>query len=112
MYQPQFFKENNQMVSLVSNRLDLSSVLQYQKEERSILAKRFMNTHARTEHLLKCMCEDEISLSENVTQLKEALYKYTFSSKFKKCESMGEILKTGFQFITKNFLNNKEEYGY
>ena len=112
VYQPQFFKENHSMVKMISNRLDLSSVLQYQKEERSILAKRMINTHKRTENLMECMCNDEISTAENIANLKEELYKYTFSSKFKKCTTMGEILKTGFNFVTRNYLHHKEESGY
>jgi len=112
VYQPQFFKENAQMVSMISHRLDLSSVLQYQKEERSILAKRLINTHKRSENLLQCMCEDSISLNEHIVNLRSELFAYTFSSKFKKCNTMGEILKTGFDFVTRNYLHHKEESGY
>ena len=112
VYQPQFFKENADMISMISHRLDLSSVLQYQKEERSILAKRMINTHKRTESLMECMCKDVISTPENITNLKEELFKYTFSPKFKKCTTMGEILKTGFNFVTRNYLSHKEESGY
>ena len=112
VYQPQFFKENNDMVAMVSNRLDLSSVLQYQKEERSILAKRLINTHTRTESLMQCMLEDSISLSKNINTLKTALFEYTFSPRFKKCETMGQILKAGFDFLTKNYLDHKQEAGY
>ena len=112
VYQPQFFKENAKMVSMISHRLDLSSVLQYQKEERSILAKRLINTHKRTERLLYCMCEDSISLPDHISNLKAELFAYTFSSKFKKCNTMGEILKTGFDFVMRNYLHHKEESGY
>ena len=112
VYQPQFFKENADMISMISHRLDLSSVLQYQKEERSILAKRMINTHKRTESLMECMCNDLISTPENIANLKDELFKYTFSPKFKKCTTMGEILKTGFNFVTRNYLNHKEESGY
>ena len=112
VYQPQFFKENAQMVKMISNRLDLSSILQYQKEERSILAKRMINTHKRTEHLLECMCKDIISAEQNILNLRDELFKYTFASKFRKCNTMGEILKTGFDFVTRNYLHHKEESGY
>ena len=112
VYQPQFFKENAEMVKMISNKLDLSSVLQYQKEERSILAKRLINTHKRTEHLLECMCKDEISSKENILNLRTELYKYTFSSKFRKSNTMGDILKSGFDFVTRNYLHHKEESGY
>ena len=112
VYQPQFFKENAKLVKMISNRLDLSSVLQYQKEERSILAKRLINTHLRTETLLECMTKDQISFPDHVENLKNDLFNYTYHTKFKRCESMGEILKTGFDFITKNYKNHTQENGY
>ena len=112
VYQPQFFKENAKLVQMISNRLDLSSVLQYQKEERSILAKRLINTHLRTETLLECMTKDQISFPDHVENLKNDLLNYTYHTKFKRCESMGEILKTGFDFITKNYKNHTQENGY
>ncbi|WP_010178669.1 hypothetical protein [Aquimarina agarilytica] len=112
VYQPQFFKENNEMISMISDRLDLSSVHQYQKEERSILAKRMMNTHTRTARLLECMEKDSISTPENIKVLREDLFNFTFHSKFRKCETMGQILKTGFDFVTKNYVTHRKETGY
>jgi len=112
VYQPQFFKENFPVMNIINDRLDLSSVLQYQKEERSIFAKRFLNAHARTEQLLKCIKEDRISTPEKVTRLKNDLYKFSYLSKFKRCNTMGEILETGFSFIKKNYQHHKEESGY
>jgi len=97
---------------LISHKLDLSSVLQYQKEERSVLAKRMINTHKRTENLLECMCKDTISTEANIENLRDELFKYTFSIKFKSCKTMGDILKTGFDFVTRNYLNHKQESGF
>lgn len=112
VYQPQFFKENFPIMNIINDRLDLSSVFQYQKEERSIFAKRYLNTHKRTERLLECIKKDHISTSDKVIQLKNDLYKFSYLSKFKKCETMGEILETGFNFIKKNYQHHKEESGY
>ena len=112
VYQPQFFKENFKMIDMISDRLDLSSVHQYQKEERSILARRMMNTHRRTERLLTCIENDTISTSENVNRLRDELYNFTLHSKFRKCETMGEILRTGFNFVTRTYVTHRAETGY
>ena len=112
VYQPQFFKENFKMIEMISDRLDLSSVHQYQKEERSILARRMMNTHKRTERLLECMEKDNISTEENVLRLRDELFDFTLHSKFRKCKTMGQILKTGFDFVTRAYLTHRAETGY
>ncbi len=112
VYQPQFFKENFPIMNVINDRLDLPSILQYQKEERSIFSKRYINTHARTERLLKCIKADRISTPEKILQLKTDLYSFSYLSKFKKCETMGEILETGFNFIVKNYKHHKQESQY
>jgi len=112
VYQPQFFKENNQMVSLCSNRLDLSSILQYRKEERSVLAKRLMGTKHRAKALLEIMIKDHISHQEHIDNLKKELFDFTYHAKFRHCNSMGEILQVAFRYITKTYINHKKEYGY
>ncbi len=108
VYQPQFFKDNIEMVQLVQDRLDLSSVHQYQKEERSILARRILNTHKRTERLIDCMKKDEISSLEKIEHLKNDLFNFSYNTKFKRCKTMGEILETGFDFVKKTYLTHNE----
>jgi len=105
VYQPQFFKENYEMVALVMNKLQPQSVEQYKKEERSIQAKRMLSARSRSQALLQCMCNDTISTPENLNTLKEELYGFTLDLKFRRCKSMGEVLKTGLDFVRRNYEN-------
>ncbi|ADF53428.1 MAG: hypothetical protein CMP12_21860 [Zunongwangia sp.] len=103
VYRPQFFKENYKMVKLVSERLQLSSIEQYRKEERSLLAKRMINTQARFKRLIKCMSNDHVSTRENVNQLRTELYHFTKDVKFKRASTMGQILRTALDFVQRNY---------
>jgi hypothetical protein len=51
------------------------------------------------------MSNDTISTPEKVNQLKMDLVKYTNDKNFKKCKSMGDILKVGFDFVVRNYEN-------
>ena len=103
VYRPQFFKENYKMVKLVSDKLAQSSIEQYRKEERSLLAKRLISTRKKNKELLRCMTLDHISTQNNVHELRKGLYKFTNDMKFKRAETMGEILKTALSFVKRNY---------
>jgi hypothetical protein len=51
------------------------------------------------------MCEDTIAPIENLNQLKLELYRYTNDLNFKKSESMGDLMRATFDFISRNFKN-------
>lgn len=103
VYLPQFFKENNQMVAMVSEKLQEHSVNQYKIEERSIVAKRILSSGTRIKRLVSCAKNDTISLPENVERLKGELHEYTSDVAFKKSESMGQILSTALDFVKRNY---------
>ena len=103
VYLPQFFKENNQMVAMVSEKLQDHSVNQYKIEERSIIAKRILSSGTRIKRLVGCAKNDTISLPENVERLKGELHEYTSDVAFKKSNSMGEILSTALDFVKRNY---------
>lgn len=105
VYQPQYFKENFRMVQLVLERLQHSSIEQYRKEERSILAKRLLSSQRRSKRLMYCMANDTLSTPENLHMLKEQLYVFTLDVKFRRCRSMGEVLKTALEFVRRNYEN-------
>lgn len=105
VYRPQFFKENVEMVKLVSETFEKLSIAQYKTEERSILVKRLKSYHGRVDTLLECMEHDIISNAENITLLKNKIYDYTYETKFLKCNNMGDILKGSLQFLTRNYEN-------
>jgi hypothetical protein len=105
IYRPQFFKENFQMVELVSNSIQKLSIDQYKTEERSILVKRLKSFQNRVARLIKCMEADDISPKEHVDQLKMTIFSYTNDVNFKKSKNMGEILKYSLDFLTRNYEN-------
>ena len=103
VYRPQFFKENFRMVELVSERLKQESVDQYQIEERSIIAKRFKSTADRVRELIEIAEKDAISLDKNILRLREEVYEITHDMTFRKCATMGEILKAVLDFVIRNY---------
>ncbi|WP_372746310.1 hypothetical protein [Lutibacter sp.] len=105
VYFPQFFKENYPFVKMVEENLQKESIEQYKKEERSAIARRLRGSHERISDLLDCMVHDKISTPKKIEQLKMDLVKYTSDKNFKKCTSMGEILKVAFAFVTRNYEN-------
>ena len=107
VYSPQFFKENNKMVELVSDKLQKRSIDQYKLEERSIVAKRIFSSENRVNHLIVCMKEDEISTTENIELLRHQIFRYTKDIQFKKCQNMGEILEAAMDFVKRNYENMK-----
>jgi hypothetical protein len=105
VYFPQFFKENYPFVKMVSENLQEESIEQYKREERSAIARRIKGSQKRLQRLIECMSNDEISTPEKITQLKLDLKNYTLDKDFKKCNSMGNILKVAFNFVVRNYEN-------
>ena len=103
VYRPQFFKENFKMVQLVSEKLQESSIEQYRKEERSLLAKRIINAQSRYKELLRCILNDHVSTMQNVKRLRKELYEFSSDMKFKRARSMGQILRTALDFVRRNY---------
>jgi hypothetical protein len=105
IYRPQFFKENFVMVNLVSESFQKLSIDQYKIEERSIVAKRLKSYHDRIEDLMNCMVIDTISTKENVDSLKLKIYEYTLDINFKRCKTMGQIIKNALAYVLRNYEN-------
>ncbi|SDM98483.1 hypothetical protein [Kriegella aquimaris] len=103
VYRPQFFKENFIMVELVRNKLQNDSVDQYKIEERSIVAKRIISSGNRIKRLLNSAKADDISLPENIEQLKAEIYDLTLDMDFKKCKTMGQVLNLALDFVKRNY---------
>ena len=66
---------------------------------------RLATSRYRIKELLDIMTRDEISLPAKVQQLKEELNTHFHTSFFKKCKSMGDIVKAQLkQTLQKNLL--------
>ncbi|WP_452224130.1 hypothetical protein [Lacinutrix chionoecetis] len=105
VYKPQFLKENNSLVQMSIEVLAKESIEQYEKEERSLLAKRATSEHERLNDLIKCMKEDTISSTAKIKQLKTGLFKLTGDVQFKRSKNMGELLEAALDFIIRNYQN-------
>ncbi len=107
LYMPQFFKENLPLVELSLQLLNKDSIEQYQTEERTLVAFRLASARYRIKSLLDIMTTDTISTPEKMSQLREELYQYYREGNpaFRRCRSMGEIVKTHLkQTLRKNLV--------
>ncbi|MFS4483315.1 hypothetical protein ACKGJY_09870 [Hyunsoonleella sp. 2307UL5-6] len=105
IYRPQFFKENLEMVKIVSDSFQKLSIEQYKIEERSILVKRLKSYNSRINELLGAMVKDSISKKDHIDLLKIKIFEYTYDVNFKKCKSMGDILEKALEFLVHNYEN-------
>jgi hypothetical protein len=92
IYLPQFFKDNNPVVKLCLELLNVETMRQYQREERTLMAKRFHSVHSQIKDLVSCMQQHDISTKEKVAQLREELSHFHGDSRLLKANTMGDIL--------------------
>ncbi|MBL0099956.1 MAG: hypothetical protein IPP49_07835 [Saprospiraceae bacterium] len=98
-YLPQYFKENNGIMSLGFKLLTQNSVKQYQLEERALIARRAKTSKDRLSKLLRCMVNDEISTQPKVEQLRFELAEHHHYPLFLQCKNMGEIVMTNIKLV-------------
>ena len=90
-YLPQFFKNNLPVVTLCSRLINVETSHQYQREERTLIKRRFNVSPSRINSLRECMCEDRISSDEKLDQLRTELFRMHKDPRFEKCRNMGEV---------------------
>jgi hypothetical protein len=92
IYRPQYFKENYPYVQMVQEHFNQQVVLQYQQEERAVIARRIKAERHRLKDLRDCMIKEEMSTEEKIRQLGNELADHYQDSVFSKCNTMGEII--------------------
>ena len=105
LYLPQFFKENAVLVQLTLKLLTPETMRQYQKEERTLIARRSLSSHFRLEHLINVMERDTIAPQEKVTQLKTELAEHYKNESVLNCKTMGEIVRTSLKVLSEEFVD-------
>ncbi len=90
-YLPQFFKNNLPVVNLCTGLINRETSRQYQREERTLIRRRFNFSPSRIKKLRSSMCEDRISSDEKVKRLSTELGRLHKDQRFTECMSMGEI---------------------
>ena len=104
LYLPQFFKENNPVVQLCVACLNFPTMKQYQDEERSLIARRFLSEHERLRELFQCMKNLPAEPRDKVDMLKAELGEYHQTHDFSRCTSMGEVVEQHIEFtLAKHF---------
>ncbi len=101
IYLPQYFKQNNPLIELGLKNLNHQTVRQYQREERSLIARRLKMARHRVKSLTDVMAIDRISTDENVNSLKKELAAFYEERDFLNCKSMGQILKMSLLMLLK-----------
>ena len=101
IYMPQYFKQNNPLIELGLRNMTPTTVQQYQKEERSLIANRIISAKATIRKLLRAMMHDDLAPKENVESLKEELARFHDEPDFLKCSSMGEVMKTSLSLVVR-----------
>jgi hypothetical protein len=98
-YLPQYFKENNPIIFLGMKHMSKETVIQYQYEERSLIAGRVKASMEQFKGLMNVMVKDPLSTPPKIKQLKEELAYHHKSNRFLKCNTMGEIVWTNIQLL-------------
>jgi hypothetical protein len=94
------------------NHLNKESIQQYQTEERTLMALRLASNRYRVMELIKVMTIDKISTPEKLEQLKSELDQGFNTNTFKKCKSMGQVLKQNLkETLRKNLVLIQQNLG-
>lgn len=99
VYLPQFYPQNGPFSKLGISCLAPEAVLQYQKEERALIANRVRVSHGRFQALVAVFAEDFIAPEENVVRLREQLALHYGYKEFHRCLTMGELVQTSIGIL-------------
>ncbi len=99
VYLPHFFHQNGPLIEIGRKTLAPDNVLQYQIEERALIANRVRVSHGRFRNLMSVMSEDIISSEENVDRLRTSLAIHYEYDDFHFCLTMGELVQTSINLV-------------
>ncbi|ARA93506.1 hypothetical protein AWN76_010295 [Rhodothermaceae bacterium RA] len=99
VYMPQFYPQNQPMIKMGMRCLVPENVLQYQREERALIANRVRVSHGRFEALMDVMSEDLIAPPENVDRLRSQLNQHYDTDRFTPCLTMGELVRVSILLL-------------
>ena len=99
VYLPQFFPPNNPVIAFGLEHLTETTVDQYQREERALMAGRLRVTHARYDELMAVMREDLIAPEANVSALGASLAAHYREPGFERALTMGELVSLSLELL-------------
>jgi len=97
IYMPQYFKENIPIINIGLKHMTPTTVRQYQKEERYMIASRIRYSSRQVSDLMKFMVRSELSKPTYIEQLKDELADHYQISDIRKAKSMGELVRASLQ---------------
>ncbi|HQQ98564.1 MAG TPA: hypothetical protein PLX35_14935 [Cyclobacteriaceae bacterium] len=109
IYMPQYFKENNPIISLGLKSMTPVLELQYQKEERTRLLTRVKAAEEQLDGLLRAMRSEALSTEENLHQLRADLAELYEDNSFMVCESMGALVGTSLKMLEDQPIRRKQK---
>jgi len=92
VYLPQFYPQNNPIIKLGMAHMDATTMDQYQREERALIANRLRVSSRRYRALMSVMREDLIAPQEHVDTLGQQLADHYHDPQFGTCMTMGELV--------------------
>jgi hypothetical protein len=101
-YRPQFFKENAAFVLFCAKQLHAETANQYLREEQTLMLQRAELAASRLGLLLDEMERDPISPPEKVHQLRESLAEHYHRPEYRRCESMGALVRENLESIRRH----------
>ena len=99
IYLAQFFADNFPIVDMVMNLLNKETIEQYQKEERTLISRRYRSAERRVGELLDLMSKEQLSTPEKTKQLNQDLTDYYQTNIFKNADTMGKIVRTHIEYL-------------
>jgi hypothetical protein len=99
VYMPQYFKQNNAIIELGMKYMTPESVRQYQIEERTLIAHRYLSEKRRLDDLMISMNSSQISQPHNLEQLRRELSQHYKNPSFLKAQNMAELLQESLRLI-------------
>ena len=99
VYSPQDFPQNAQFVEVVREYLAPENIVQYQKEELSLIENRVRVSHGRFDALMDVMREDIVSNEEYVARLRTQLAEHYENKEFERCLTMGDLVYTSIHTL-------------
>lgn len=106
LYLPQYYKENLPVVNLCTKYLNLATAQQYQQEERSLIARRFLAEKSRLRAIFRAMKHHPAEPPEKVAQLKHELGEYHKTATFESAHSMGDLVEKHLEFVLGKLLGD------
>ena len=81
------------------NLLNQETIEQYQKEERTLISRRYKTAERRVGSLLDIMSKELLSTPEKTEQLNSELAEHYKTNIFKEADTMGKIVRTHIEYL-------------